>query len=98
MTREVTVPDSIPPCPPWCDEPAGHEGNHRHHVGEVPLDGYNRPSALAVTVECGPAEVDPLPVLTLGTRTGAPYVQVRLTWPQAGRLSDLLAGAARWYD
>ena len=89
--------ESVPPCPPWCDEPAGHGDSHRHHVGEVLLDGYNRPSALALTVECGPAEVDPLPVLTLGTRTGAPYVQVRLTWAQAERLADLLADAATRY-
>jgi hypothetical protein len=44
-------------------------------------------------MECGPAEVDPLPVLPLGTRTGASYVQVHLTWAQSERLVNMLADA-----
>jgi hypothetical protein len=52
-------------------------------------------SAPSRSVECGRAEVEPLPVLSLDTMTGAPYVQVRLTWAQPDRPADPLADAEK---
>jgi hypothetical protein len=58
----------------------------------VPTD--NQAATIAVSVECGNAESDPLPVLTLLSALGVPLATVRLDWLSNLRLVDLLAGAA----
>jgi hypothetical protein len=75
----------------WCDGPAGHDGSHRAHLGEVALASYNTAREIGVSVECGPAETVPLPVLAIGP------VIVRLDWAQADALTGLLLNAARRY-
>jgi hypothetical protein len=55
---------------------------------------YNTASYIGVTVECGLAESDPLPALTLLSTLGVPIATVRLDWAANFRLVDLLAAAA----
>jgi hypothetical protein len=47
----------------WCDQPAGHRDRHVRLVGLVEPSGFNTISAILVTVEAGPAESEPLPVV-----------------------------------
>jgi hypothetical protein len=80
----------------WCDQPAGHGDRHVRLVGLVEPSGFNTVSAVLVTVEAGPAESEPLPVVALGGKL-APSASVRLTWAEAATLAQLLADAQRRY-
>lgn len=81
-------------CPRFCDEVEGHAGNHRGYVAEVVPEVFS-PAMVSVTVECGPAETTPLPVVSLSTRTGHPVA--RLSWADAEELvKALTAAATRW--
>ena len=46
-------------------------------------------------LECSSAEIDPLPVLHLGIRAGAPNLQVRLTWEKTAKLVVMLRDTIR---
>jgi hypothetical protein len=86
---------TIPPCNrPWCAQPGGHDGNHIRQLGDVAVPTHNAADRVAVSVECGNAEHDPQPVLTLVSTPGVPLSTVRLDWLACFRLVDLLAGAA----
>jgi hypothetical protein len=52
--------------------------------GHAPAE-YHKASAIVVLVESGPAEVDPLPVLTLISAIGAPITATRLDWVGSAR-------------
>ena len=58
------------------------------------VPSHNHADRIAVSVECGSREHDPLPVLTLLSTLGVPLARVRLDWLANLRLVDLLAGAA----
>lgn len=86
---------TIPPCDRgWCAQPGGHDGNHVRQLGDVSVPTHNTADRIAVSVECGNGEHDPLPVLTLLSTLGVPLSTVRLDWLANLRLVDLLAGAA----
>jgi hypothetical protein len=84
--REPRREPQLPTHVLWCDESHGHPGPHHHFIGDVVLDVDNQTRLVLVAVECGPDETDPLPVLRLGIRAGAPITIVRPTWEQAARL------------
>ena len=86
---------SIPPsCTVnWCGEPSGHAGQHKRILGEVTCPKDNKASAIVVSVESGPTEVDPLPVVTLITAFGVPIAATRLDWVGSARLGALLSEA-----
>jgi hypothetical protein len=81
----------------WCQEPAGHTTNHVALVGVVEPTPWSDVSAVVVSVQCGPDEREPLPVLGVGSKLTVPHVQARMTWAEAATLAGLLTGAARRY-
>ena len=82
----------------WCGEAGGHAGNHRRVLGEVAVPEYNKASAVVVSVEGGPAEVKPLPVLTFITALGVPIAATRLDWVGSARLGGLLSEAVTRFE
>jgi hypothetical protein len=50
-------------------------GVHYRYVGEFALESCNTASHFALMLECGPGEVEPLPMLHFGIRAGAPNLR-----------------------
>jgi hypothetical protein len=89
------VPDSIPPCPPWCTQPASHDGNHTRLIGSVePTPFDNTVQEILVTVEAAAGKTEPLPVVTLVTDGNVTRLSARMTWREAGELCGLVDVAA----
>ena len=81
----------------WCGEPGGHAGNYVAFVGLVEPTPASNLSALLVSVQCGPHETKPLPVVGSGSKLTTPHVQARLTGAGCATLGRLLADAERRY-
>jgi hypothetical protein len=81
----------------WCQEPAGHTTNHVAFVGVVEPTPWSDISAVVVSVQCGPHETKPLPVVGSGSKLTTPHVQARLTGAGCATLGRLLADAERRY-
>jgi hypothetical protein len=64
-----------------------------HSLGEVTVPEHSKATVAVVSVEAGPAEVDPLPVLTFASAYGVPIAMVRLDWVGSARLGGLLSQA-----
>jgi len=83
----------------WCTNRRGHHDNHVNVIGVVePTPFNNTVQAVLVTVECGRAEVDPLPVVTLVGDGEASRRPVRLGWREALTLARMLVRAVEEHD
>lgn len=88
-----------PPCPRWCDysESRKHPSAHIAHIADVVSSVYSPVRVLALTVEAGLGEVEPLPVLAmLRDDTGA-MCQYRMAWSEAEQVGRALLDAKRRY-
>jgi hypothetical protein len=98
MNTVPTTPTDAEHCDvPWCQQPSGHTDNHVHLVGLVEPAPWSDVSAVLVSVQCGPDEREPLPVIGVGSKLTTPHVQVRMTWAECAMLVRLLADAERCY-
>jgi hypothetical protein len=75
----------------WCDERLEHRGDHVGYVHDLFGAPENIGVTLSLTIECGPAENKPLPVLTVGNGN---YAQFRTSWSQCRALARWLADTA----
>jgi hypothetical protein len=91
-TVPTTQPDAESCALDWCTNRRGHTDNHVRVVGVVEPTGWSEYQAVIVTCEAGRPETDPLPVLALVGKD--PRHTVRMEWPEAARVADLLARAA----
>ena len=97
----TTIPNDTASCAVlgWCQQPPEHDGNHVRLVGLV--EPSPSTSTVLVTIEAGPGETEPLPVLTLAGLTERGRVirlSARMTWREAGELGGLIDVAALAVD